>query len=273
MSKRKSKTNTTTPKESSMENPDVKTNPEGEPNVTENELDSAEAGAEDVTADGAADGAAEGTDIAGSEEAPAASAETEVAPAAAETPVAPPAPAETPKDPEPVVAPAPVVQEVPAADEHPLLTHLKQLFPNLKELPANVVTLASLMDAYVAAMRQHTPISPTQGAVQQRNLFNAVNAALGAAENHDIAIEAILYYFHTYRAEVFSTRLLFRFLPATKIAKKDMDAFQTILHIFQTGAEKAGRDIRLKTVDFGKAAAYLTPVQAERLLSFFRFKG
>jgi len=175
--------------------------------------------------------------------------------------VAPPAPA------------APVVESTPVDTTGDVYDHLRATFPGVTEYPPVVTNAIKFLDEYVKLMAPNTVMNKDRGTQQQRALYSTVMNALEVGAHNELVLEAVLYYFHKHRAGAFGVRLLFRYLPELRVSALAMKGFQAVLHVFQTAGERAGRDARLKTIDFNKVIPMLTGTQAERLLSFFRVKG
>lgn len=170
----------------------------------------------------------------------------------------------------PVEPVAPPVVEAPApADEAPsLLRHLQSVNPNITEIPVNIKGYAELLDGYIKAMSPNTPVNARDGVTQQKMLKYVLEQAI-AAPNFQLAIEAVLFYFHQHGGRAFSDRYLGRFIHEMQLTTQQLNTFNTLRVVFQTLAEPTGRAARIKlALDVAKIAKTIDQKLVRNLLAF-----
>ena len=163
---------------------------------------------------------------------------------------------------------APAVPTAPATIDE----YFAQRYPNMVEVPIGVRAMIENLDAYNEAMAPNRPIDARMAGQYQRSLYYAFIAALGLpGRQSQLALDAILWYFHTHRAGAFSQYLIFRPLPAKIMSAAEMSGLKMMLHLFYNTSDPTTRKVNLRAmVDMRKVVEALpTPKTRESLLNFY----
>lgn len=165
-------------------------------------------------------------------------------------------------------APVPVVEE-PAV--HPLYAHLKARFPKVVELPAIVETLRQTLDTYVETMGKNVQVTKDSILVQQGRLNYAMQTAVGAKNgDHRLAIETVLFYFHSQSKSAFEERLVWRCASEMKLFPAQKAVYQNLLTLFIATADPTKRKSGLRGTNINRVADSLSnPDYRQNLLDFY----
>lgn len=159
--------------------------------------------------------------------------------------------------------PAAITGEAPT-----LLQHLQTINPNITEVPANIKNFGVMLDGYIKAMAPGTPVNAREGVNHQKLLKHILEQAI-AAPNYQLAIEAVLFYFHQHSGRTFSDRYLGRFVHEMQLTAQQTNTFNTLRVVFQTLAEPTGRATRIKlALDISKIAKTIDQKLVRNLLAF-----
>jgi hypothetical protein len=170
--------------------------------------------------------------------------------AAVATPVAP---APTPAVPEVKTT---VATTTATAAEAPAPTDFDRLMIKVRETGTGPQRkLVNDLNSYVENMKKGKPITPANGAMQQYALWATLRTVV---ENHHgdefrSLWHIVLSFFHYYRDNVFSDRLVFRFADHWQRDKDQLKALQRLLDLIKITADPATRDENKKRVDMARS--------------------
>lgn len=184
----------------------------------------------------------------------------------------PEAPTEPEATPEPAPEPAPVdpTPEPVAPVGFDVPTMLRAKYKALGALPDVVNQIIRRMDNYVQSMGPRCPITTTEGAIHQRNLYNTYLLALGAGNgDHRLAIEVILMYFFEHRNGALSERMAFRFIDVARLLPEAALSFQRLTHLFIKTADGSSRRAALRSIDMRQVVEKLSAQQQQMLLDYY----
>lgn len=176
-----------------------------------------------------------------------------------------------PVDETPPEAPvAPVVEEAPPfVPDAPETAEdfVRRKHQVMGELPLTIRSVIKRMENYVTIMNPRCPVTPSEGAVQQRALYTTYQNALATqGGEHRLAIDAILWYFRTYRHAALSERTAFRFIDIAKLLPNDAIAFNRLTHLFIKTADPQARRQALRSIDMRQVVEKLHPVTLQQQL-------
>lgn len=166
------------------------------------------------------------------------------------------------------VAPPPVKRELPDTVESLLLTKYK-LSP--EGYPPALKIVISGMETYLKVMEDGTPVTPNEGATQQRNLNNLFMEALTAPGNAiNMCMDVILYQMNKNALAAFTPRLAFRFLTLARMSTTQVICFQNLIHLFTNTADPKSRRMMLRQIDLNKVLSYLPNEQSrQNLITYY----
>ena len=166
------------------------------------------------------------------------------------------------------VAPAPVKLELPDTVETLLQTKYK-LSPD--GYPPALKIVISGMETYLKVMEDGVPVTPNEGATQQRNLNNLFMEALTAPGNGiNMCMDVILYQMNKHALAAFTPRLAYRFLTLARMSTTQVICFQNLIHLFTNTADPKSRRIMLRQIDLNKVLSYLPNEQSrQNLITYY----
>lgn len=169
---------------------------------------------------------------------------------------------------EPIVAAEQPVEEVVETVE----SFLRKQYPKMLDIPKECVNIFTALESYMEAMAPKKPQSVETGMPHQRGLYYTMLNALGqAGPVSRIAIEGMLWYFHTHSAGAFKPTSLYRFINSGKMLKDEVETYNALVNLFtQTANRQTRRDVLRAQVKLSKVAEKLKhPKHRENLLSFY----
>jgi Flp pilus assembly protein TadG len=170
----------------------------------------------------------------------------------------------------PVAAVTP--KEEPPSEPTTVHEFFKLRYPNMTEVPTGVQAVINTLDAYNHTMHPTRPIDSRAAVQYQRALHYAFLSALGLpGRQSQLALEAILWYFHNGRDGSFSQYLIFRPIPARAMSPAEISSLRMLLHLFYNTSDPTTRKANLRSmVDIRKILETLpSPKARESLLNFY----
>lgn len=174
--------------------------------------------------------------------------------------------------------PAPVVAE-PAPEPEPEPAQTAQSFilakyPRLTAIAPQIDHLILRLQEYEEAMGDHVPVTADVGGQHQRRLFATFKMALSMPGGlHRQGIDAVLWYFDTYRMSAFSDRLICRYTDPSRMTRQESQAFSLLCTLFRSTANPLTRRQALATTNIRLVVERLAePVLQHNLLDYFANK-
>lgn len=169
--------------------------------------------------------------------------------------------------PTPPVTPPPVVVEPDAGSVEAFLT---KKHPNIA-ISAGVKQIIARLDDYQKNMGLKQVITPVDGARHQTNLFRTIMAALDLnGFDNVMAMDAVAYFFRTYRDGSFNEMGVMRFMEYMTMDKKQKLLAQLLFATFANLAKDNGYQHVKRVTDFRQIQKLMTSApQQEKLLSYF----
>lgn len=166
------------------------------------------------------------------------------------------------------LAPPPVKRELPDTIESLLLTKYKM---QPESYPSAVKIVISGMQSYLVVMEDGVPVTPAEGATQQRNLNNLFMEALSAPGNAiNMCMDVILYNMNKHALSAFTPRLAYRFLTLARMSSTQVICFQNLIHLFTNTADPKARRMALRSIDLNKVLSYLPNEQTrQNLITYY----
>lgn len=125
---------------------------------------------------------------------------------------------------------------------------------------------------YVQKMKPGVPMTPEEGAVQQRLLWKTLQNLLEKTPEEDFqqAFNTALKIFKEFENGAFGDQYVMRFMSDVHLDRDEIYAFQAIINLMKKTADKATRSQMLKQVDLSRSLSRtFTEAARQRVLSFF----
>lgn len=174
---------------------------------------------------------------------------------------------------------APAIAEPVATIEQPVEetvetveSFLHKQFPKMVEIPKECKNIFTALESYMDVMSPKKPQTVETGMPHQRGLYYTMLTTLALpGPVSRIAIEGLLWYFHTQSGGAFKPTSLYRFINSGKMLKDEVEIYNALVNLFtQTANRQTRRDILRTQVKLSKVAEKLKhPKHRENLLSFY----
>ena len=168
------------------------------------------------------------------------------------------------------IAEAVVPEPVPVVP--PLELWLRKRFPTMDVVPAIVGVIESQLETYITHMQRTQVLDEERGITLQTNLYSIYLQALAAPNgDHYAGLETILFYFYTYRREVFSQSLVFRLSGVLRLYKQQAMSWADLNTLFLATCDPSKRRDGLRTINLERIIKGLPDnTYRQNLLSFYK---
>jgi hypothetical protein len=201
--------------------------------------------------------------------------------------ITPPPPQQTvvtPPPSQPVVAkatvvtpppPAPVVQSTQASAQPSTAlsgpTKYDEVNRALAGVPANKLGIIHFLTEYSAKMAPRRPVTEKDGALMQKQLFDAIISLINKEDEHFTQLwSAVLRYVEKEISGVFSHTHAFRFMDNVPLNPEQCQAFASLMHLLRLTGAPSSRQENLKQVSLDKTLQVgVTDSGRQRVLAFY----
>ena len=154
----------------------------------------------------------------------------------------------------------------------PLELWLRKRFPTMDAVPAIVGVIESQLETYITHMQRTQVLDEERGITLQTNLYSIYLQALAAPNgDHYAGLETILFYFYTYRREVFSQSLVFRLSSVLRLYKQQAMSWADLNTLFLATCDPSKRRDGLRTINIERIIKGLPDnTYRQNLLSFYK---
>lgn len=174
-------------------------------------------------------------------------------------------------------APEPIAEAVAPEPEPepvvpPLELWLRKRFPTMDVVPNIVRVIESQLETYITHMQRTQVLDEERGITLQTNLYSIYLQALAAPNgDHYAGLETILFYFYTYRREVFSQSLVFRLSGVLRLYKQQAMSWADLNTLFLATCDPSKRRDGLRTINIERIIKGLPDnTYRQNLLSFYK---